>query len=55
MCLDLLELGMPCLIDIPGSLPFSEEKWILGREKGEVLEEEEGGEAAVEMRYMREK
>jgi hypothetical protein len=45
---------MPCLVDIHGGWPFSEEteEWIggvQGGKKGEGLRGEEGGEAAVRM------
>jgi hypothetical protein len=50
----LLQLDMPCLVDIHGGWPFSEEteEWIggvQGGKKGEGLRGEEGGEAAVRM------
>lgn len=49
MCLDILELNVPCLVDIPGRsvlfLKEMEEEWIWERgECGEGLEEEQKGE-----------
>lgn len=49
MCLDILELDVPCLVDIPGRpvlfLKKMEKEWIWERgEWGEGLEEEQKGE-----------
>lgn len=54
MCLNILELDVPCLVDIPGRpvlfLKKMEKEWIWERgEWGEGLEEEQKGEIHKEI------